>query len=314
MNYKQAKYLNSYTPWIKVLKINSWPKILVPFILGQLMGIHYSGQILWTPLLFGSIFAVSGVIFIVVVNDLGDFKVDKIKRQMFPEGCSPKTLPDNILSARQLKMAAALSMIIGFSAAFLAGKHIALGKEAFLMAIICCLTFVAYTLPPIKLNYRGGGEILEMLGVGALLPLFSAYLQAGTLAIPSARIILPVTLLLSLSSALASGLSDELSDIKGKKNTFTTLFGNQRVRQAIHWLWIMALAFWIISYFFSWHLPFIIHLIGAVIILWYGRKVLQLSPFAQTNQFKAINAFKQELHIGIWASMLIIGLLLLASP
>ena len=42
--------------------------------------------------------------------------------------------------------------------------------------------FVAYTLPPLRLNYRGGGELLEMLGVGLALPLYNVYLQAGAMA------------------------------------------------------------------------------------------------------------------------------------
>ncbi|MEB3327874.1 MAG: hypothetical protein VKQ33_01435 [Candidatus Sericytochromatia bacterium] len=37
--------------------------------------------------------------FIVPLDDWADARVDRLKREMFPTGCSPKTIPDGVLPA-----------------------------------------------------------------------------------------------------------------------------------------------------------------------------------------------------------------------
>ncbi len=290
--------------WAKALKINSWPKILTPFFMGQFMGAHHSGTLRLAPLLWGSVFAICGVIFIVMVNDLGDVAVDTIKRKKFPDGCSPKTIPDNILPARHLKIVAVLCMLIGFPAAYFAGRSIALGQEAFFLGIACCLIFVAYTLPPIKLNYRGGGELLEMIGVGLILPLFAAFLQAGELWVESAYVLIPASTLLALSSALASGLSDEETDRLGRKNTFTTILGNHKVRQGIMTSYWAATAYILVSWLMPFHLPNVVHELVLLNLIYFGIQMQKKSQYATTNAFAAIGVYKSKLHSGIWLSML----------
>jgi 1,4-dihydroxy-2-naphthoate octaprenyltransferase/chlorophyll synthase len=110
--------------------------------------------------------------------------------------------------------------------------QILMDRQGLALATIGCLAiFFAYTFAPLKLNYRGGGELLEMLGLGFALPLWHAYLQSG-ISVPAGIIYLPAFALMCLASALASGLADEQSDRAGGKCTFVTTFGAEAVRQA----------------------------------------------------------------------------------
>lgn len=298
--------------WWFALKPASWPKLLVPAFFGQTLGAA-TGRTAWSwaAAATGLLFTLCLLAFIVLLNDWGDQRVDTIKRQMFPRGCSPKTIPDGVLPARQLLIVGLLAGLLGLLVSVLGGLWLRLPFLGWLGAI-CLAVFVAYTLPPLKLNYRGGGELLEALGVGALLPGLNAQLQSRSLSLDHAALgVLPGAVLLALSSALVSGLSDEESDRVGGKHTVTTWIGNGRTRRAAELClglgviaWLVAAALW----------PRVIvwwAVVPAVaVVVGHGRRVVRMSPRAVTNAFAAQGAYKLELHRALWRGHLLLGLLL----
>lgn len=228
--------------WRYALKPASWPKLLVGATLGQAIGIAATGRVDPLALALGLLLVVFDLGFVVLLNDWGDQEVDAIKRRVAGQLCSPKTIPDGVLSARSVLLgglgAGALMLAVAASA------EVVLDRPGLTVAALACmLLFVAYTLPPLRLNYRGGGEVLEMLGVGFALPWLLAYLQSGV-AVPRGLVVLPAFALMCLASALASGLSDEHSDRLGGKRTFTTMFGAASVRHAAEGLVLGAILVW----------------------------------------------------------------------
>jgi 1,4-dihydroxy-2-naphthoate octaprenyltransferase/chlorophyll synthase len=97
---------SSIARWLYALKPASWPKLFVPALFGQLIGAVPSNGLDERAVGWGVGFTVLGLGFIVLLNDWGDREVDAIKRKMFPDGCSPKTIPDGILDARAVGAAA----------------------------------------------------------------------------------------------------------------------------------------------------------------------------------------------------------------
>jgi len=81
-----------------------------------------------------------------------------------------------------------------------------------------------YSYPPVRLSYRGGGELLQMIGVGLVLPLFGYYIQAGVLGSFPVRFLAPF-LPLQLACAFSTTLPDEPSDRVGGKKTVSVLLG-----------------------------------------------------------------------------------------
>ncbi|MEM1136041.1 MAG: prenyltransferase [Bacteroidota bacterium] len=300
--------------WLQAVKLNSWPKILVPFFLGHALGVYQQGTINWGVFLFSFIAVVAGVIFIVLINDWGDQRVDKIKRNMFPESCSPKTIPDAILPAKQVFIVGFIACIVGFLGIISASFFINHPVAALQYALLSCFTFVAYTLPPIKLNYRGGGELLEMLGVGFFLPLFMFFLQSGShIPVGFFQIILPFATL-SLSSAIASGLSDENSDREGGKRTFVTLFGNKKARIFIEILLPVSVIFsliisrWGENVIPLWLMGFI-----QLIVVYNYLKMRKISHLVVSNAFSQQKQYKFYLHNAIWWSATFTGVILFAT-
>ena len=244
------------------------------------------------------------LLLVVFLNDWGDRRVDRIKRQMFPDGCSPKTIPDKILPASAVLAAglisAAIFVGIGFYAQLGLG-HAHIGWASLAMVAV----FAAYTFPPLKLNYRGGGEWLEGLGVGLILPLFHMVLQQGDLSLTRELWLLPGHTLLALASAVASGLSDEQSDRRGGKRTYASEYGNRASRALVERLSLGGALVWAVTIRLSGAIPAPIGALVVVILLVNWRHMRKVSPEAKTNAFGPQRKYKHFLHQGQWRAAML---------
>lgn len=293
--------------WWFAAKPMSWPKLLVPMLVGQSMGASDAG--VWSPLASagGVALTVGLLCFIVFLNDAGDERVDRIKRQMFPQGCAPKTIPDGVLSRRSLVVGGAVAAIMTMLVtAVLAG---ALHRPLLpWFAAGSLLLFLTYSFPPLQLNYRGGGELLEMAGVGVLLPWLHLYLQSGEL-LSEALWCLPGLAMTSAASAMASGLSDEESDVAGGKRTFVTVFGNAAARRAVELALLSSCVYWaLLTRMIPALLPWWVAAPLVVLTILHWRGIRRCSSSARTNAFQAQRRYKALLHRGIWSGGLVLSL------
>lgn len=267
-------------------------------LLGQSLGAYLAGRIDPRALAFGVLFVVADLLYIVFLNDWADERVDRIKREMFPDGCSPKTIPDDILPARALLGAGIGAGALGLVIAWTFG-HWLDRPWLFAGAAAALAVFWAYTLPPLRLNYRGGGEVLEALGVGFVLPWLNAYAQSGVLGGAGYAVLAPFVVL-SLSSAVASGLADERSDIAGGKTTVASRFGNALARRLVEVLVVVGVGLWLAS-------PLWLGLdlapplwTGALVTLFFVPRLLARTERARTDAFREQGLYKLELHRAIW--------------
>ncbi len=285
--------------WTYAAKPDSWSKLLVPFALGQAIGLGPAldaGQgfsLLACALALA--FTVLDLLFIVFLNDWGDREVDAIKRRMFADRCSPKTIPDGILPARHL-LVAGLAAGAGALAVAAVSAHVLDRPGLLWLAVLSLAIFVAYTLPPLRLNYRGGGELCEMLGVGVVLPCVSAYHQSGA-ALPEGASLLPGFALLALASAVSSGLADERSDRAGGKRTVVTMIGNPLSRRLVELLVVLGALGWLATALTG--LPIWIGASAALTVLANAVDLRRASDAAVTDAFEAQRAYKAHLHHAI---------------
>ena len=170
--------------------------------------------------------------------------------------------------------------------------------------------FLAYTFPPLKLNYRGGGEWLEGLGVGVALPAFHLALQGGALWVRELWL-LPGWCLLALACAVASGLSDEQSDRRGGKRTYAGEYGNRAARALIERLVLVACIVWAVTMRISGVLPAPIGALAVIVVLVNWRRMRGISEQAKTNAFAEQRLYKHFLHQGQWRSATLIALALI---
>ncbi|MFO7563809.1 MAG: prenyltransferase [Enhygromyxa sp.] len=296
--------------WIYAAKVESWPKLLVPMLLGQALGVAAAGRLDLVAFGLGLGFTICELLFVVFLNDWSDRRVDRIKRQMFPDDCSPKTIPDQLLPARALLGAGLVAGLAALGLAFyaqLALDRVALGWAGFGLLGI----FLAYSFPPLRLNYRGGGEWLEGLGVGIALPWFQLALQSGEVWTRELWL-LPGFCMLALASAIASGLSDEQSDRRGGKRTYASEYGNRAARALVERLVLAASLVWAVSMRLSGVVPVVVGALAVMVVLVNWRRLRKISAEARTNAFEAQRLYKYFLHQAQWRSAVLIAVVLIA--
>ncbi|MBM4363243.1 MAG: UbiA family prenyltransferase, partial [Deltaproteobacteria bacterium] len=201
------------------------PKIALPLVFGMTAALAAGGRIDPRGVAGALVFGALDLAFIVLLNDFADQRVDAGRRRLFP-GSSPKTIPDGVLSSRAVLGGALLAGGAALGASLL--TSVGLGRTGLLPLAVAALgLMVAYSVRPIALNYRGGGEVLEALGVGGLLPAYAAVAAAG---VPPAALWPPLLGLIGLAhaSAVGSGLMDEESDRAFGKRTVVTSLGARR--------------------------------------------------------------------------------------
>lgn len=152
-----AKPEGLWARWVYAAKPGSWPKLLVPMLLGQAMGVAAYGALRVEAIVVGAAFTVFDLLYIVFLNDFFDRRVDAVKREMFPQGCSPKTIPDGILPAGALLAAGVASglavlAVAGYAELVLGRPHLLLGGVGAL------LIFAIYSAPPFASTTAAAGS------------------------------------------------------------------------------------------------------------------------------------------------------------
>jgi 4-hydroxybenzoate polyprenyltransferase len=288
------------------LKPGSWPKLLVSAALGQGIGVASTGAVDPLALALGLGFTLLHLACVVLLNDWGDQDVDAIKRRLYPTQSSPKTIPDGILDAGTVVRLGVGAGLCALACALTA--EILLARPGLAAgAVIAIVLFWAYSLPPVRLNYRGGGELLEMLGVGFLLPWWNAYLQSGS-PVPGGMVVLPGFALMCLASALASGLADVESDRLGGKRTFATAFGPGPVRQAAEGLVLGAILVWAALPWLAGSWAHVWMMLPPVAVMAFDyRELRRASAIAESEGDELHRDYKVALHDTIWRAALILA-------
>lgn len=184
----------------------------------------------WAVLLLCHAYGLLIQLFIVFANDVADVETDKSNTTFTIFSGGSRVLVRGLLPGRHLAMAAVVCALL----ALLSGLVLRLLSETWLplLLIVAGLGLLwAYSFLPFRLSYRGGGEFLQMLGVGLVLPLIGFSAQSGGLSGFGWAFLVPV-LLFSLTCAMSTALPDEPSDRVSRKRSTAVLLGT-RVSQSV---------------------------------------------------------------------------------
>jgi 1,4-dihydroxy-2-naphthoate octaprenyltransferase len=234
----------SVLAWLQASRLPSQSYIALPLALGQALAHAVAPEAWsWEVCALVQAFGLFDQLYIVYANDYADRDTDAQNQTATIFSGGSRVIPQGKLSAQALRRAAGLAAGLALMTGALLG--LGFGRWGALPMMVVGLGLLwAYSYPPLRLSYRGGGELLQMLGVGLVLPLLGFYAQAGKLGRFPWALLGPI-LLLQLACAMSTALPDEPSDRCSDKRTLAVSLGPKRARAvvllllggALAWLW-----------------------------------------------------------------------------
>lgn len=227
--------------WLQALRLQFYPMTFVAYAVGALAaapaGGVFGNPVFWLGYLCLFLLEVATVL----VNERVDFGSDQQNRFYSPFTGGSRVLVEGLLSARELGVGIAVALV-GFALAFVALLAAAPGHSAPILVVMAVLAVLAigYTAPPMKLCYRGLGE-LDVALTHSLGVLLCGYIfLAGDWTAPLPWLLSLPLFLAILPSITLSGIPDREADAAVGKRTLAVRLGNDGALWVALWFTLLA--------------------------------------------------------------------------
>ena len=211
--------------WIQAARPLAHVNIVIPILLGQVAAWHVTGRLSWLWLAASLTWGALDHLFVVFSNDFADREADTGARTALSGGSG--VIPEGKLTPFQVERAAqfaALSLLLLSCALAFAGR-----AWTPFYGLAALLLMWLYSFHPVRLSYRGGGELLQGIGVGIGLPSLGYYFQTGAPFAPG-WVIWPA-MLLGVCSNVLTALPDVGDDARAGKRTWPVRHGVASARR-----------------------------------------------------------------------------------
>ncbi len=215
--------------WVQASRLIGQLNLHLPIGLGEALAYSITGKFSLTLSLLIHGFGVVDGLFVSYSNDVADAEADARNTTFALFSGGSRVIAEGKLTKRALAIAS--FVMLGCMWAFASALAFAFARPLALgFAAVAVLLMHGYSFPPLRLSYRGGGEVLQGLGLGVVLPLFAYYGQTGELATFPWATLIPLFMLWHAAN-VASSLPDTPSDRECGKRTYPVRKGERRSRR-----------------------------------------------------------------------------------
>lgn len=212
--------------WIQASRPLAQVSIAVPLVLGQAAAWHITESFSLSWFVATLVWGILDHLFIVYANDYADHETDTGQRTAISGGSG--VIPEGKITPTQMRRAAqAVAFLL---VAWSVGLALFGRPWTPAYAILAIALLWLYSFRPLRLSYRGGGEVLQGLGIGVGLPSLGYYIQTEVVVAPM-WILLPATLL-GICGNILTALPDAEDDRNADKRTWPVRFGVAQARRA----------------------------------------------------------------------------------
>jgi len=213
--------------------------VIIPAVLGTTIawyntGIFHLGHFLLA--LFGVIFMHAGTN---LANEYFDHKsgADNINEEFTIFNGGSRVIQESLISAKGICRA----FVLFFGLGIMIGLYFvwACGWPILVIGGIGLLSGYFYTASPIKIGYRGWGELLVGLNFGPLVVLGAYYVQVGSISIEALLASVPIGLLIT-AVLYINQFPDYYADKLSKKNTLVVILGRKKAIKGYYFLVVSA--------------------------------------------------------------------------
>ena len=167
------------SPWFRAARLHLHAIGITPLLLGNVTAWYVVGYISWLRLIVSLLIGVLIHLISAFVNDAVDVATDEANVSRTPFSGGSGVVVDGQLTRSNLLTGAGLAALLAIAlAAFMIYRlHVHFGILLFVGWGI--LSATEYSLPPVKLSYRGGGEFLVLVTYSIALVWAGYFVQAG---------------------------------------------------------------------------------------------------------------------------------------
>jgi len=214
--------------WAKALRVPFFTATIIPIAVGFILAWSSLPQVSWLLfflLLLSGIFIHAGIN---LSNDYYDHLSgnDEINTNLTSFSGGSRVIQDKLIPPDKILYAA----LTFFNLGSVIGIYINLlvpGNVILIIGLLGISLGFFYTAAPLKIGYRGIGEVLVAFGFGPLLVLASYYLQSNSFSIEALFISLPIGILIALVLTIGS-FHDYEADKKVDKKTLIVVLGKKK--------------------------------------------------------------------------------------
>ena len=185
--------------WLKAIRVPFFTATIIPVLLGSVLAWHDTGLFSWPfffLILIAALFMHAGTN---LSNDFFDHvsKNDVVNKTPTPFSGGSRVIQDKLIPAKQILSAALIFFALGIVLGLYLNFKLP-GNTIILLGILGLFLGFFYTASPLKLGYKGVGEVTVGLGFGPLVVLSSYFVQTRTLSLEAFFISIPVGILIAL--------------------------------------------------------------------------------------------------------------------
>ncbi len=281
--------------WIAALSSRLWTGMVMAFLLGQTLGMYEVGYLEPSLSVLMFIYLLSFTSSIIFLNHYMDIKSDAMKVDMNANALRYRFFPSKNALRNAGVSLGLFSMLILGGLSYFHHHYMVSG-----LGIIGWVLFLMYSFSPIRMNYRGGGELLELLGLAVLLPIFSISIYHQELFTNDLfSLILPFSLLI-MGNSVAHSLTHIKSDRYSGKTTLATVSGFKTSRIFIESV-LLGYPILLILLKITMQLPvnWIFVAISGVASLYFFNQIKQISPSISLDEKNTFNLFEFHMNSAV---------------
>jgi len=220
--------------WLKALRLQFYPMTWMAYTVGALGAAAATGD--WNPwvywLGYACLFFLEAAT--VFTNDWFDYESDRYNRHYGPFTGGSRVLVDKNLSFRELRVGIVMSLMAAAVCTGLLVDYLAGSNAVPIVILVMTVLGLGYTAPPLKLAWRGLGELNVAVTHSFGVILCGYIFQGGEWNNPFPWLVSLPLLLAVMPAIILSGIPDFEADKQAGKHTLV-------VRLGLGWATLLAL-------------------------------------------------------------------------
>lgn len=225
---KWEKFCKHAAAWLKAIRLQFYPMTWIAYAAGAYgaasMGYIFDSVTFWIGYLWLFLVEVATVL----TNDYFDFNSDQQNKFFSPFTGGSRVIVEKLLSFKEMQRGIFVALALSFIVAGLLLLNTAgfVFSTLLLMGVLFVLA-LGYTVPPLKLSYRGLGELDVGITHSFGVILCGYIFQGGNLNDPFPWLLSVPLFLAILPSIIMSGIPDYEADKAVSKNTIAVKLGRK---------------------------------------------------------------------------------------